>query len=544
MEEDQIAQAKQKPTVRSPESSDTKQLSMDDIVKDLFLHRTWRYSFHLASLIFFWIAWPSQYYITAFAGRDPTPADSWTCLSRKCEDLVQGNITLSKMFPCQITEEENGTQIHLLHSEDIKWNLDHTSFAIEFDMYCGIGNGRTQKTFISSIFFIGALTGMIFGGGLFDHIGRKRTSILGYIILVISLLCGTFCHHRIFLSTIRYFQGIGSVLLQNGMTILCLELMPREFRNHVTGAMVIFWAFGYSLATGLHYIIPVWNFQFLGAAAVVATISFSVFTCIESPRYHLINNDLESATKSLKALASLIESELQPDELMMENLLNASARHRKQTLKQQLKDLWNYPELLIEILIQAFIWFCTAMFLMGLNFGWDTLVLNIYLGYLMSGLGELLSMIFVKMIQVFGRRRAHILGYLGAMFSFLLALPQFELGRQWTSDSVFCLVGVMFISGCYSGIYLWTGELAPTTHRGMVFSICSIASTAGSFVGPYIFNNLAPMAPREVLFGGLATLAALCAVGSFLLVETGDKNICLTGQDVVERRKKYFLYRI
>ena len=539
-----IVQAWQKPTVGRTDSSDTKLLSMDDIVENLFLHRTWRYSIHLASLTFFWIAWPSQYYITAFAGRDPTPADSWTCLSRKCEDLVKENITLSKMFPCQITEEKNGTQILLLHSEDIKWELDRTSFAIEFDMYCSIGNGRTEKTFISSIFFLGALTGMIFGGGLLDHVGRKGTSILGYIVLVTSLLCGTFCHNRIFLSTIRYFQGIGSILFKNGMTILCLELMPREFRHHVTGAMVIFWAFGYSLATGLHYIIPAWNFQFLGAAAVVATISFSVFTCIESPRYHLINNDLESATKSLKALASLTESDLKPDELMMENLLNASARHRKQTLKQQLKELWSYPELLIEILIQGFIWFCTAMFLMGLNFGWDTLVPNIYLGYLMSGLGELLSMILVKMIQVFGRRRAHILGYLGVMFSFLLALPQVELGRKWTLESVFCLVGVMFISGCSSGMYLWTGELAPTSHRGLVFSVCSIASTAGSFVGPYIFNNLVLMAPRGVLFGGLATLAALCAVGSFLLVETGDKNIYLTGQDVVERRKKHFRYCI
>ena len=97
---------------------------------------------------------------------------------------------------------------------------------------------------------------------------------------------------------------------------------------------------------------------------------------------------------------------------------------------------------------------------------------------------------------------------------------------------------------CFSGLYLWTGELAPTSHRGFVFSACSLSARIGSFIGPYIFNNLAPVTPKAVPLGGLAFLSALCAVGAFLLVETGDKKICVSAEDVEGRRKKYFKYQI
>ena len=135
-------------------------------------------------------------------------------------------------------------------------------------------------------------------------------------------------------------------------------------------------------------------------------------------------------------------------------------------------------------------------------------------------------------------------GFLGAGLFYLLAIPEVGLGGQWTLEMVSCLIGFVFVSGCFGGVCLWTGELAPTSHRGLVVCACFSASRIGSFLGPYIFNNLAPVTYKAVLLGGLALLSVLCAAGSFLLVETGDKKICLTGEDVVVRRKKYFRYMI
>ena len=133
----------------------------------------------------------------------------------------------------------------------------------------------------------------------------------------------------------------------------------------------------------------------------------------------------------------------------------------------------------------------------------------------------------------------------GAAVFYLGAIPDVKLGpnTEWTLESVSSLVGVLFISGCLAGIYLWSAELAPTSHRGIVVSAGSSVARVGSFLGPYIFLNLKPVTHKSVTFGGLAFLTLLCAFGSFLLVETGDRETPLTGEDVVQRRRSH-RYRI
>ena len=426
---------------------------MDDLIEELFRARTWKYTVLLMSLTLLWLAVPFQFYITAFAGTSPTPRDSWTCVSQKCIDLVTETPSLSKTFPCQLTEIKNGVQVPVLRNEDIQWSLFHSSFAVEFDMYCDIEDSRTRKTFITSIFFVGALIGTLCGGYLTDSIGRKKTSIFGYMVLVTSLLCGTFCHDYLFLSVIRFFQGIGSFVLTNGASILSLELTPREFRNYVPAAMALCFAIGYYIATGLHYLIHDWNFKFLGSAIAVAITSFPVFVCVESPRYHLINNDFESTLKSLKALASLTTSDLDPDKLDLNNYLTSSAKTRKQSLKQQLKDLLNNPALLGETVIQILLWFCVGLFYHGITLEWEAILPNIYLGYMISGLGDLFTaLVTMPLLNRSGRRRAHIIGYFGTMVLYLIAIPDVQISGQWTLKSVFCVLSILFVYGCVSPV--------------------------------------------------------------------------------------------
>ena len=381
---------------------------------------------------------------------------------------------------------------------------------------------------------------MIGGGYLTDHIGRKRTSILGCTVLVISLLCGAVCHNYAFLAVIRYFQGIGHFLLSTGMIILCLELSSKEFRSYAIGALPLCAAIGYPLATGLNYYIPNWNMMFLASAIAVATTSFPAFICIESPRYYIVNNDFESTRKYFKALESLTTSDIDLDEVDLDEYLTSSAKTREQSLIQQLKDMLNNPMFLGETLIQILLWFCAGLFFYGLNFGWEEILPNIYLGYLLSAPGEVFTaLITMPLMGKLGRRRLHIICYFAIMLLYLLAIPDVQISGQWTLKSISLVLSTIPVYGCFAGVYLWTGELAPTSHQGLVFSICTSVTAVGSFVGPYIFSSL-----TWVSLGILAFLAAVCAVGCFFLVETGDKSICLTGQDVVVRRRKYFKYQV
>ena len=423
--------------------------------------------------------------------------------------------------------------------------MSHSSFAVEFDLNCDIGGTKELKTLLSSIFFAGALTGLIIGGFIFDHIGRKKSALIGCFISVVITLLGTFCHSYYFLLAIRFVQGVGIFLLTTSMYILTSELLPTKYRTYVNGWGQGLWAFGYLIAAGVGYLVTNWNYMFLTGSIVLFVFNIQVFVCIESPRYYLIKGDEESAKISIKALAALTEAKLDVESMELVDL--EKARERKQSIWQQLIDLFSCPSLLLETSIQMFLWFFIGLSYYGFNFGWGSIVPDRYLGYLLASVGELTAYVcVVPLIASIGRRRAMILMYVGAAIFYLLAIPEVRLGNDtgWTLESVCCLIGVTFISGNFSGLSLWTAELAPTSHRGFVFCVSSSAARIGSFLGPFVFNNLAPITHKAVPLGGLAFLALLNALGSFILVETGNKETALTGEDVVARRKshRYRLY--
>ena len=80
-------------------------------------------------------------------------------------------------------------------SSDIEWEMSHTSFSVEFDLNCGIGASDALKTLLSSIYFVGAMIGLFLGGFLYDFVGRKKTSLLGCFLVIVSTFLGTFCHN-------------------------------------------------------------------------------------------------------------------------------------------------------------------------------------------------------------------------------------------------------------------------------------------------------------------------------------------------------------
>ena len=473
-----------------------------------------------------------------FSGIDPTPKNTWTCKSEKCLMLTSTNASLLQEFPCKITNEEGGKENLILGPADIEWNLDHSSFSVDFDLYCDIGSRQARKTLLSSIYFAGSLTGLILGGYLFDNIGRKRSAIIGTAIAATSLFVGTFCHNYSLLLALRYFLGVGRLLTSTAMFILTMELVPAKQRNIISGWAAALWALGYPVAAGVGYFITSWNYMFLAACIVHLLTTIQVFFCIESPKFYLINNNVTSAKQAFKALAKMTKMDLDLEDT--EILDVGKVKDRQQSTKQQLIDLVRHPSLRLETIILMLLWLCVTMFYYGFNFGWGKIVPDIYLGYIMAAVGELIACVLVvPLIAWLGRRRAMMIMFMGAALSYLIAIPEVELGSGWTLESVSCLVGVIFVTGNFTGVYLWTGEIAPTSHVGLVYCLSSGTARIGSFIGPYIFNNLAPVTHKAVPLGGLAVIALLCTLGSFLLVETGDKTIALTGQDIEERRKNY-----
>ena len=100
-------------------------------------------------------------------------------------------------------------------------------------------------------------------------------------------------------------------------------------------------------------------------------------------------------------------------------------------------------------------------------------------------------------------------------------MPDVPLHGDWDLERIACLLGKMCISAAFALVYLYTGELAPTTHRGMILSLCSSSARVGSFIGPYIslLYNVTDRRIPLVLFSGASALA--CLATTFLADSTG-----------------------
>lgn len=513
-------------------------VSSDDLIEELVRNRSWKYTGLVMSLMIVWLGGPTTLYLTSFAGIDPKETNTWVCKSEKCLNLTTANSSILEVFPCKMIEIVDGKEELVLEAADIEWKLNHTSFSAEFDLYCDVGSRKAQKTLLSSIYFAGALTGLIIGGYLLDKIGRKKSAIIGIVIGGGALLAGIFCHSYFLLLAMRYFIGLGNYLTSTAMYILTVELVTAKPRNLLNGWTGLMWALGYPIAAAVGYFVTDWNYMFLAALIVFLLSTIQVFICIESPRFYLMNNDVAAAKAAFQALADLSNFDMELEKVEISD--ESKAKELEQSTKQQLIDLIKYPALRLETAMLMMLWTFVAMFYYGFNFGWEALAPDMYLGYVMGGVGEIIAYaLTIPLIAWLGRRRAMAVMFVGAALSYLLAIPDVPILGEYSMENIMCLLGIVFVSGTFSGVYMWTTEIAPTSHVGLVFCLSSGSARIGSFIGPYIFNNLYPKTHKAVPLGLLAVIAVVCVLGSFLLVETGDKTMALTPQDIEERRKGY-----
>ena len=427
---------------------------------------------------------------------------------------------------------------------DIEWHLDHTTFSTEFDLYCDIGTRKARKTLMSSMWFVGALFGLIVGGYAWDHIGRIKAAMVSILITFLAQLLGMWCHNYMFFLVIRFFTGFGDYITYTGTYLIQMELTPVKYRTIVNCLGGLSWTLGYPITVAIGYYVYDWNYMFLASAIVTLVCNLHVYVfLIESPRFYLVNNDMKGTKKALKALAALTTVKLDIDAI--EIIDTEKVDDRQQTVIQQLKDLCKYPVLLLEACCFVPMWFLITLFYYGFNFAWDmVLPMDIYMGYLMAAVGETIAcFIAIPVIHFIGRRRAMMFFMSLAALVFIIAILDVDLGNEWKLDSVCSLVGMTIITITFYNIYLWTSELAPTSHRGMAFTVGSGCAKFGGFAGPFVFNNLGPSTTRAVPWILLAVFSGFCVLASFFLVETGDKEIANVPAEVQERRKT-FRYRI
>eukprot|EP00116_Pleurobrachia_bachei_P003517 sb/3463779/ len=502
--------------------------TLDDMIDQIASNRRPLFIFVVLSMMAWWLGNPMIIYSPSFSGEMPS---TWKCVSEECKTLqTEWKTDTEQLFPCADTAGRIERFGRWESGADYIWipKSNRSSFAIDLDLVCQ----PFQVDLVSSIFFIGALTGLLVGSVTYDQFGRKRSALFGSILVVTTSLIGMFCKNYIFLLAIRFIQGLGAFLAGTGMYIISVEILPAQYRNLVNGWAMNLWAVGNSILALAAYLVQDWNDLFLTMAIFMAVVAIPQIYAPESPRYHMLQGDQDSAEEVLKKLAYY-------NGVTLPKMGDLQRGDSSSNLLTQLRDLIRHPTLLLETLGQMYLWFFVGMAYYAFNFGWGSIIPDPYLGYITAMIGEITAYtLFIPVVSRLGRRFSMVTMFILAAIAVFTALCQTTVSGDWTVGSISCLLGIVFVSAAFSGVYLWSSELAPSSHRGLVFSMCSVISRVGGFFGPMMFNALAKAAGPAVPIIIIGTMSCIAAVVSWLLVETSTTAIAETPADITTRRAK------
>ena len=459
---------------------------------------------------------PMQIYVTIFAGF--IPYTQWKCISDKCQDLLERSDD-SKQFYTSASMCDN----KLVAGEDFEWTSERTSFSMDWGFYCG---SEAKFSTISSFFFIGATLGLLVSTAIFDRFGRRNGAIVGNLIGATATLIGTWASSFEVLLMVRIFQGVGMFIQLTGIYCWSLELTPSHLRSLVTFSFMNIWAFGYLMVTVIGYLVPKWNYIFLTVAIINYVLTIPQLIYPISPRFALVRGREEEAKETLESFSRLCNNEISMD------TVNLTYKERVQNYLQQLKDFKDYPTLRKETILGMIGWFIVAVLFYGFSFGWVRISSDLYLGHIAASTSKLVG--YTACIPVcnwIGRKKC-MLAILGiGLLSNFLAMPDVQINEFWTLEFVACLIGNLSCSSAFSLIYLYSGELAPTSHRGMVMSLSSASARVGSFTGTYV-GYLYAVADRRVPLAVFAGLTCVFMAAVYFLSDPTGRRIPETPIDV------------
>lgn len=250
---------------------------------------------------------------------------------------------------------------------------------------------------------------------------------------------------------------------------------------------------------------------------------------------------VKEAKKVLVLYAKLAGNPINLDDVNLIVGENATKDEGKST-KDRIADIFSNKAVLLETLVQWYYWFTSCMLFYFLNYGWGSFGDTPYVNYLFAGLGEAIAYFsLIPIITYFGRRKGMVFVLGMSCVCFLLGMIPWQWSEVWSFERLMTMAAIIGVSAAFALAFLYTNELAPTTHRGLVLSSCSVIARGAAFVGPFVSEIFQSSTTK---LGVNAVLAGSAALICLLLPETRKLPIPEQTQDVSARRKKQGLVEL
>ncbi|XP_046962833.1 organic cation transporter protein-like [Vanessa cardui] len=360
------------------------------------------------------------------------------------------------------------------------WIYENSDTIIsELDLACQ----PWKRTSIGAVHSIGMAFAMLIAGWMSDVIGRKPALIISSVGCFIGNLktLATSYPVYIFLEFLEASISGGAYAAGN---VLMIEIGNKE--NRMLAGVLFAYAIymGEALFAIIAMFVPYW--KSLINIICSPTILFLIYIIIvrESPRWLILNGKLAEAKYTLKEMIKMNNIKVNSEELdaMDEDELKRAYNIGTDKKKEGFKEVYKCKEILKRFLVAFECRFTVSFIYYGLIVNSVGLpgdkYINFLLGAIMSFPGELISM---YMMNKFGRRLPLIYGYL---FCGIACVAYGYVPQSYTGLKIsFFLLGKLLASACYTGIVTYTMELFPTSVRGSLLGLCTLASCSGNMLG-------------------------------------------------------------
>ncbi|CAH2108058.1 unnamed protein product [Euphydryas editha] len=387
-----------------------------------------------------------------------------------------------------------------------------------------------KTNLIGTIHSLGTVLGMTLGGVLADRFGRKTTFIMTGVAIVIGNV-KTFIWSYYGYLFIELVESVIAGSAYSAGMVLIVEISGNDQRT--IAAIVFAYAIylGEALLAGMALILPFWKSMVYIICTPPILVLFLTKLMEESPRWLVLNDRLDDARRILKLITKLNKVNISINDLnkLNEEKLRKTCNVEMEPKKEGYKEAFASREIVKRLIIATVGRFTVAFTYYGLIAYSVWLPGSKYTNYsltaLMSFPGDIIAL---YCMNKWGRKMPLFYGYFvcGVACVTSAYIPE---SYNWLRILIY-LIGKLMSAACYTGIWIYTMELFPTSIRGSMYGLSSLIATPGYLLAPLTpaMDTISPVF-ASILFSGSAVASSILML---FAPETKDQPLAGTIQDI------------
>ncbi|XP_033739295.1 organic cation transporter protein-like [Pecten maximus] len=180
--------------------------------------------------------------------------------------------------------------------------------------------------------------------------------------------------------------------------------------------------------------------------------------------------------------------------------------------RNEIMPVFKSYRLLFRFIVVLVLWFVLALSYYGLTFNVGRIGHNVYLDFLIYAVLEMVGYVSCLFINTkFGRKPLNIGAFLlagTACVSSSLISMYADGDNGWLIIAL-SAIGRMGVSAVFANIFIYSGELFPTTIRSFIIAASNVAARIGAVSAPYVaaLGTNSEASNTSIIFGVLSLVA-------------------------------------